>query len=176
MLYSISVPVEAVNEDEFLDLVHRLAKVYGQTVEIQKQITIWTGNEDLKSVLESLADATRNGGPTVDVAPRNGHKKQKKLGGGKRGRKPKPTEDKGKREPTRGPHIRSIKIEGTGEMISRFELDKRLKERTIDPGTQLHSPKHGTITVRNNVPAGAPYTLINLVGEVISKGGDAVSN
>ena len=53
-----------------------------------------------------------------------------------------------KDEPTRGPHVKSITIVATGEKISRFELDKRLIDMTIDNGAELHSPKHGRMFVK----------------------------
>lgn len=72
-----------------------------------------------------------------------------------------------KPEPTRGPHVRSIKIHGSGEMISRFELNKRLAEHMIDPGTELHSPKYGKIIVRNGGSEGEPLTVVNEAGESV---------
>ena len=175
--YQIAIPLICIDEDEFVDLLNRLAKVAGKPFEAEKQMVVSTDDAYLYSMFTSLTDAIRNQVPAADVVRKNGHAKtaktRKKLGGGKRSKKQEAARQEVKHEPTRGPHVRSIKIESTGEMISRFELDKRLSERTIDPGSQLHSPKHGTMTVRNNVPPGAPYVLINLVGEVISKGGDA---
>lgn len=44
--------------------------------------------------------------------------------------------------------MRSIQIVGVEEKISRFELDKRLRENTIEVGTELHSPKHGKLKVQ----------------------------
>lgn len=163
MLYQTAIPAEAMDEQELLDLVKQLAKISGQEITIQKQIVIMTDSTDLSTILDTLADTMRDKCPLVDVK-KNGHKKpvEKKFR-----KKNKSTEDGFKPAPTRGPHVKSIKIESTREMISRFELDKRLRERTIEPNTQLHSPKHGTMTVRNNVPAGEPYQLVNLIGEVI---------
>ncbi len=46
--------------------------------------------------------------------------------------------------------IRSIEIKSgpeAGQRISRRALNERLAEKTIEEGTQLHSPKYGDITV-----------------------------
>lgn len=64
----------------------------------------------------------------------------------------------------RGPHVRSIQIIATGEMISRFELDKRLRGQAIGDGTELHSPKHGKMIV---VRAGEDLILQNKDGELL---------
>jgi hypothetical protein len=72
-----------------------------------------------------------------------------------------------KKEPTRGPHVRSIELKGTGEMISRYELNTRLVHHFIAPGTKLHSPKYGEITVKNGGGEDEPYTVVNEKGETV---------
>ena len=72
-----------------------------------------------------------------------------------------------KKAPTRGPHVRSIKVNGSDEMISRFELNRRLLEHKIDPGTVLHSPKYGKMIVQNGGSDSVPLTLVNEQGETI---------
>ena len=85
MSYQTLISINAIDEDEFCDLVNRLAKVSGQSVEFEKQLVISTDSEDLHSILASLTDAIRSGEPAGDVVRKNGHAKRtlkrEKLGG-----------------------------------------------------------------------------------------------
>lgn len=152
MLYETSIPIGQIAENEIRELVSKLASVTGQKVEIEQHFVISTDSQDLSSMLDTLALAIQDGKPVIST--------QKNLGGrrSKKRKRKAEKQDGVKKEPTRGPHIRSIRIIRTGEMISRYELEKHLREHAIEPGTALHSPKHGNLVVRNGGAEHEPYT------------------
>jgi hypothetical protein len=157
MLYQTTIPAGCAEEQEFRSLIEQLSKMSGQRIEIEMQLSISTDSMELSAVLDNLADVLRDGKPTIIPVRANGHKKKKKADKAKTGAGVKPA-------PTRGPHVRSIKVNGSGEMISRFELDRRLAERVIEPGTELHSPKHGKMIVQQ-LESDQSLALFNELGE-----------
>ena len=153
-LYQTSIPLDAIDEEELRDLVQKLARVSGKQIEIQHQLIISTDDQNLTVMLDSLAETIRDGGPVKTT--------QKKLGGGERQTR----KAKGKKA-QREPGVRSWEItsgQDAGEKISRRELNKKLSAHEILPGTTLHSPKYGDVTVRNGGPEGTPYTLADESG------------
>lgn len=156
MKYETTIPAGNIDEVELTDLVKRLAKIAGASFEIDRQIMISTDDSFLLSMVLAFADTVRNGTVEVIQAPErsNGHKK----------RKVKKAEATTKKEPSRGPHVRSIQVNGSGEMISRFELNRRLRERTIEPGVTLRSPKYGVLTV---ALSGDSLVVMNAEEEVV---------
>lgn len=65
MLYQTSIPIGAIDEDELQSLVNSLGKVWGQKVDMEKQIVISTDSSELSLVLDSMADTIRNGPPVA---------------------------------------------------------------------------------------------------------------
>ena len=161
MLYQTSYPVAAIDEQQIRDLVNQMSRISGQRIDIDTQIVVSTEDANLSAMLECLRDSIVENGPVAKVKPL------------KKGRTPKIkikklVETGPKPEPTRGPHVRSIKIiDETGEMISCFELNKRLADHTIEPGCIVHSPKYGNLTVRNGGGESEPYTLVTPAGEPV---------
>ena len=158
MLYQTSIPVGSIDEKELFALVNQLAKLAGHPIEIERQFVISTDSTDLSSILDSLVDAIKTGA-SVPAVRKNGHKKtrvkiHKQKAAGE------------KKEPTRGPHVRSITVISTKEKISRFELNRKLQEKSIEPGSELHSPKFGKIFVRAGT-LGAAHFVENEQGEVV---------
>lgn len=138
-MYSTNFDASKVDLHEIETLTKWLQGKTGQQVTVAQMIVVTTDSADISAGLDSFRDAMNvKIGKGVNG---NGHKK--------RGRKPKGMSQGGavKKEPTRGPHVRSIEVFPGGEMISRFELNKRLVEKTIEAGTRLHSPKLGAIWV-----------------------------
>jgi len=137
-MYSTNFDANKVDLKELETLTKWLQMKTGQPVHVAQMIVVTTDSADISAGLDSFRDAMN-----VQIgkgANGNGHKK--------RGRKPKEASQDGvKKEPTRGPHVRSIEVFPSGEMISRFELNKRLSEKTIAISTRLHSPKLGDIYV-----------------------------
>lgn len=155
MLYQTTIPAGCAEEQEFRSLIEQLSRMSGQPIEMEVQLAIGTDSLELSTMLDNLVEALRNGKPKSTAVRSNGHKKHRKQKAAKaEGVKP---------EPTRGPHVRSIKVNGSGEMISRFELDRRLREHEITIGTELHSPKHGTIKVALTSD-GEALVLVNEAG------------
>jgi len=132
----VLVSGELVGADELDDLVRTIAAMKHADAEIEMQFKITSDSPNLLRAITTLfqVDETVS---IVHLAKNNGHKKVKTI----------KVNDGVKREPTRGPHVRSIEVLATGERISRFTLNKRLSERMIGPGTTLRSPKYGVITV-----------------------------
>jgi hypothetical protein len=157
MLYETPFPVGGIEEQELRALVEQLSKISGAKVELSMQITVSTDDVNLNCMFETLRDTIHDGRAKARPLKkgRTPKMKIKKMVGGV------------KPEPTRGPHVRSIKVNGSGEMISRFELNKRLAAHEIMPGTQLHSPKYGNVTVRNGGLEGTPYMIVNEAGEPV---------
>jgi len=114
---------------------------------------------NLSAMLDQLRDAIDNGDAVIGVPKKKAKAKTKKNN-------VKQVDDGEKPEPTRGPHVRSIKVNGSGEMISRFELNKRLAEHAIEPGTDLHSPKYGKIRVTFESDE-SPYLVIDESGNAV---------
>lgn len=163
MIYQTPIAFNDVDEQELCDLVNRLAKVSGQKIEIEKQIVISTDSTDLSSILDALAEAIQNGDAVIKSAKRNVKEKPKA-----KSQKPKTIEGGVKPEPTRGPHVRSIKVNGSGEMISRFELNKRLADHAIDIDTKLHSPKYGQMMVAAQTgDESLPYVVVDENGRIV---------
>lgn len=162
MNYTTTIPVGKIDEDELLGFVERLQKITGQTLIVEKQYAICTNDTTISAMLDGLKeiaeDASRVSKVTVNVTKVKARSKLVKKAWKKNDEEPKPA-------PSRGPHVRSIQIDGTGEMISRFELDKRLTEKTIPVGTKLHSPKHGAMSVDLDPVDNATYVLVNEQGE-----------
>lgn len=159
MLYQTTIPAGCAEEQEFRSLLEQISKMSGQRIEIEVQLSIGTDSLELSTALDNLADVLRNGKPKITPERSNGHKKHKKQKA--------PKTDGVKAEPTRGPHVRSIKVNGSDEMISRFELNRRLSERTILPGTELHSPKYGKIIVRVSAEDDSLLVVVNEDGKSV---------
>lgn len=165
MIYKTEIPLEVVDEAELASLVNQLAKVAGQKIEMEKQIIISTDSSELSLMLDALGDAIKSGdAATLSAAKRSTRKPKAET---KKPKKLKQAEGGEKREPTRGPHVRSIKVNGSGEMISRFELNRRLQEKAIEPGTELHSPKYGKIIVKVLPDADQTFVVVNELGETV---------
>lgn len=154
-MYSTNFDASKVDLKEIKTLTEWLQIKTGQPVHVAQMIVVTTDSADISAGLDSFRDAMN-----VKIgkgANGNGHKK--------RGRKPKSESQDGvKKEPTRGPGVRSIEVFPSGEMISRFELNKRLKEKTIAVHTRLHSPKLGDIFVHR---VGENLIVRNLQGELV---------
>lgn len=161
MIYRTEIPFADVDEQELCDLVNQLARVSGQKIEIEKQIVVSTDSLNLSSMLDQLRDAIDNGDAVLGVPKKKAKAKTKKNN-------VKQVEGGEKPEPTRGPHVRSIKVNGSGEMISRFELNKRLAEHTIMMDTKLHSPKYGQLMVAAQTgDESLPYVVVDDDGHVV---------
>ena len=116
MDYTTTIPVGKIDEDELLGFVERLQKITGQTLIIEKQYAICTNDLTISTMLDSLKeiaeDATRVTKVAVNTTKIKARSKVVKRAWKKGSDEPKP-------EPKRGPSVRSIKIEETGEMINR---------------------------------------------------------
>lgn len=155
-MYSTNFDATKVDLREIETLTKWLQGKTGKSVQVAQMIVVTTDSADISAGLDSFRDAMN-----VKIgkgANGNGHQK--------RGRKPKDAsqQDGVKKEPSRGPSVRSIKVFPSGEMISRIELNKRLKDQTIAAGTQLHSPKLGDIWVHK---LGENLILRNQQGEQV---------
>lgn len=153
-MFSTSFMQGKIDIQELETLLNWLGQKTGATVQIETQIVVSTDSAEITNMLDALKNALANG----ELQP------MKKM---RKSRKQKVESIEPKKAPTRGPHVRSIELKGSGEMISRFELDKRLEAHTITPGTALHSPKHGLLFVKNGGGEGQPYTLVNEQGEPV---------
>ena len=63
--------------------------------------------------------------------------------------------------------VKSWQIVGTATKVSGVELDEMLIKHTIEPGTELHHPKHGRVRVRflpGGNGTGGTYILVNKAG------------
>ena len=158
MDYTTKFPTSIIDEPELEALVETLRKMTGKNILIEKLYVVTTDDINLSSMLDGLKDSLKETAVEPIKVKANGHKKVRKP------RKMKAADDGFKPAPTRGPHVRSIRIVATGEMISRFELDKRLAVCSIIEGTKLHSPKHGTMTV---VLTSEGMVLHNEAGELL---------
>src|SRR6185369_6781116 len=122
MLFQTSIPIRDTDENELRDLIQRLAKIAGSEFEIDRRLMVSTDSSFLSTLLESVADAISNGhAEQIAIKKPKAPKKQKSQ----------KKNDGVKHEPTRGPHVRSIKVIATAEMISRHELNKRLADHAI---------------------------------------------
>lgn len=156
-MYSTNFDASKVDLHEIETLTKWLQGKTGKAVNVAQMIVVTTDSADISAGLDSFRDAMN-----VQIgkgANGNGHKK--------RGPKPKGASQDGvKKEPTRGPHVRSIIVEDTGEKISRHELNKRLESKSIPLGAQLRSPKYGVITVKQKTSNG-DYLVTNHLGDTV---------
>lgn len=162
---AVIVPLDAIDENDLVEFIGRIKVLTHADVRIQRQFVLTSDSPSVLSGLEFLFGEVmvKPEYQNPKATGKDNAKLKAKLE--KRAKIIKAGWDKSgeqKPAPTRGPHVRSIKVLETGEMISRFELDKRLREHTIEPGTQLHSPKHGTMTVKDNADE---LFLVNEAGE-----------
>lgn len=137
MRNQVLIPAGDVDDDQLDALVQQIAAMKCADAEIEKQYVVTSDSPALLAALRALFGDSAVAAETKQKRNAERIQKRSKIvsdawqGNGK------------KPEPTRGPHVRSIKVNGGGEMISRFELNKRLAEKSIAEGTVLHSPKYG---------------------------------
>jgi len=159
MLYQIAIPTKCAEEQEVRSLIEQLSRMCGQRIEMEVQLSISTDSLELSTMLDDLAEVLRNGKPRNTHLRSNEHKKHRKQKTDKA--------NGAKSEPTRGPHVRSIQVNGSGEMISRFELNRRLTDHSIEPGTELHSPKFGKIIVSVSAEDDSLLVVVNEDGKQV---------
>ena len=169
LLHQTAISLGDIEEGELMELLRKLETVTRQAIQADKQIVISTDSPELSAMLNALADSIHKGETISTVTRKNGHGKPKPVVEKKNQKKNKPTEDGVKLEPTRGPHVRSIKISSTGEMISRYELNRRLDEYVIDIGTEVHSPKYGEliVTQKTRDDGARSLVVVNEAGEEV---------
>ncbi len=154
---------ELITRDDLDCLVEQIARMKHADVEIEDMFVVTSDDPSLLAALDVLF--APNGVMEKKAMKKETRKIKKRAKIIQDGWKGNGQESEPKPEPTRGPHVRLIKVNGTGEMISRFELNKRLAEHTIEPGTELHSPKHGKTVVKTTGNDEDPFVLTNEAGE-----------
>lgn len=170
----VLIPGGLVDDKELDVLVKQIATVKGADAILEKQFIVTSDSPALLAALRALfGDHTiareKKEKRNVERVQKRSKLVQEGWKGNGNGGKPKveneAAADPGaKPEPKRGPHVNSIQILGVDEKISRFELDKRLRENTIMIGAELHSPKHGNMKV---ISTENGLALMNESGEVI---------
>jgi hypothetical protein len=141
--------------EELQEMLTSLQRMTGKDVFVEQVLMVSTDDPSISVMLDGLKDAIEdgNGQPVFKRV-----KKVKKIKASSNGN------GNSKHEPTRGPHVKSIKWISANEMIRRFQLNKMLEERTIGVGDLLHSPKYGDIRV--DVRDGA-FIVVNDQGEQV---------
>jgi hypothetical protein len=168
--HPVVIPLDVIDEDELEEFISRIKAMTHADVKIQRQFVLTCDSPSVLSGLEYLFGEILGKSEYQNPITKKkiGAKQNKQISGIKQRAKIIKagwTEGGLKPAPTRGPHVRSIRIESTGEMISRFELEKRLAEKSIARGTRLHSPKHGVVMVNESGTDQDSYFLINEQGE-----------
>jgi hypothetical protein len=163
----VLIPAGLVDDDELDVLVKQIATMKCADAEIEKQFVVTNDSPSLLAALRALfgdhtVKAEKRVKRNIERVQRRSKMVQDGWKGNGNGSKPEAVNEP-KPAPTRGPHVRSIELDD-GEKISRFELNKRLSEKTIEPGTWMHSPKHGRIKVSIQEDA---LVLVNEAGDVV---------
>jgi|GEM_PF-5676418 hypothetical protein len=136
-IFSIKVPSN-VDMDALDDILCGLERLCNTDIEIVSEITLKTASKAALDVLQTTFQGTANAGKPARVSKPQGGEQKRTLP--------------------------AWNIAGTDEKFSQQSLNVRLRDHTLEPGTNLHHPKHGKkVVIADDAHPDGPYLLADPV-------------